>query len=116
MKIAEYTQIDMKIIEEEVVVDDLNEFGEYIGNHKEIIKKRVPVMGLLWRDATDEEEKELIKQQFYSQSEDSETQQLYGFSTMQVLDEFGNVYEQYTGTDGIVHSRLVESYTGELFK
>lgn len=55
MRIAEYKQIDIEIITNEIEVDDFNEDGEVIGTHAETITKEVPVMGMVYRDATEEE-------------------------------------------------------------
>lgn len=56
MRIAEYKQIDTKIVENIVTVDDYNDDGEIIGQHEETIRKEIPVMGMVYRDATPEEE------------------------------------------------------------
>lgn len=57
MRIAEYTQIDTKIVQEEVIIpaqydDDGNVISE---ERMKIVKKEVPVMGMVYRDATPEE-------------------------------------------------------------
>lgn len=57
MRIAEYKQIDTRIVYTEVVVpaqydDDGNVISE---ERMKIVKKEVPVMGMVYRDATPEE-------------------------------------------------------------
>ncbi len=37
------------------MVDDINEQGEIIGQHSETVTREVPVMGMVYRDATPEE-------------------------------------------------------------
>lgn len=63
MRIGEYKQIDIEIITNEIEVDDFNEDGEVIGTHTETITKEVPVMGMVYRDMTEEEIAEMQKQQ-----------------------------------------------------
>lgn len=58
MRIAEYKQIDAEIIENTMLVDDLDENGEVIGQHEVTITEEKPVMGLVYRDMTAEEEAE----------------------------------------------------------
>ena len=58
MRVAEYKQIDVNIITEEIEVDDVNEMGEVIGYHTETITKEVPIMGMVYRDETEEEKAE----------------------------------------------------------
>lgn len=59
MRIAEYKQIDTKVVTETIMVADLNEDGELTGTeHEEIVTKEVPVMGLVYRDSTPEEDAE----------------------------------------------------------
>lgn len=58
MRIAEYKKIDTRIITNTIMVDDYNEQGEVIGQHEETITKEVPVMGMVTRDMTPEEEAE----------------------------------------------------------
>lgn len=55
LRIGEYKQIDTRYENLTVLVDDYNEQGEIIGQHAEIITKAVPVMGMVYRDATPEE-------------------------------------------------------------
>lgn len=56
MKIAEYKQIDTKVVTNTIMVDDYDtETGENIGSHEETVTKEVPVMGVVYRDATTEE-------------------------------------------------------------
>lgn len=55
-RIAEYKQIDTKVVTETVVMNDHDDYGEVIGHHEEIITKEVPVMGVVYRDATPQEE------------------------------------------------------------
>lgn len=55
MKVAEYKQIDTQTITNTILVDDVDEAGEVIGQHEETITKEVPVMGMVYRDATAEE-------------------------------------------------------------
>lgn len=63
MRIAEYKQISSEEITSTILVDDLNDDGEVIGQHEETIVKTVPVMGMVYRDATPEEEAEAARQQ-----------------------------------------------------
>lgn len=58
MRIAEYKQIDTQVVESTIMVDDIDENGEIIGQHEETIRKGIPVMGMVYRDATAEEEAE----------------------------------------------------------
>lgn len=55
MRIAEYKQIDSETITNTILVDDVDEAGEVIGSHEEVITKTVPIMGMVYRDATAEE-------------------------------------------------------------
>ena len=55
MRIAEYKQISSETITTTILVDDIDEAGEVIGQHTESITKTVPVMGMVYRDATPEE-------------------------------------------------------------
>lgn len=61
MRIAEYKQIDTEVIENTILVDDTNEDGEVIGQHEEVVTKEVPVMGMVYRDMTEEEVAEYEK-------------------------------------------------------
>lgn len=57
MRIAEYKQIDTQIVEDIVTVDVYDELGiTIIGTREEVIRKEVPIMGMVYRDATPEEE------------------------------------------------------------
>lgn len=58
MKIAEYKQIDTRIETNTTIVNDYNEDGEVVGQHEETVTKEVPVMGLVYRDSTPEEDAE----------------------------------------------------------
>ena len=65
MRIAEYKQIDTRIVYTEVVVpaqydDDGNVISE---ERMKIVKKEVPEMGMVYRDATPEEIAEFERQQ-----------------------------------------------------
>lgn len=63
-RIAEYKQIDTKVITETIMVADLNEDGELTGTeHEETVTKEVPVMGLVYRDSTPEEDAEAERMQ-----------------------------------------------------
>lgn len=61
MRIGEYKQIDAKTIENTIMVDDYDDNGEVIGQHEETVTKEVPIMGMVYRDATEEEEAEMQK-------------------------------------------------------
>lgn len=67
MRIAEYKQIDTKIEEYTVTIPDENDKeGNIISEeHEEIRTRTVPVMGMVYRDMTEEEiaELEMRKQQ-----------------------------------------------------
>lgn len=63
MRIAEYKQIDTKVVTETVIVDDYDDYGEVIGQHEETVNKMVPVMGLVYRDSTPEEDAEAERMQ-----------------------------------------------------
>lgn len=64
MRIAEYKQIDTKIVTSTIMVDELNEDGELTGTqHEETITKEIPVMGMVYRDMTPEEEAEVLRAQ-----------------------------------------------------
>lgn len=56
MRIAEYKQIDTQIIRESILDDNGMETGEFT-------EKVVPVMGMVYRDMTSEEEAEMLRQQ-----------------------------------------------------
>ena len=60
MKIAEYKQIDTKIEEYTVVIPpEYDEEGNVIiEEHNEIRAREVPIMGVVYRDMTPEEEEE----------------------------------------------------------
>lgn len=56
MRIAEYKQIDTKTIEETITTVALDENGIPTGEeHEQIVTKEVPVMGMVYRDMTEEE-------------------------------------------------------------
>ena len=57
MRIAEFKQIGVKTVTEVVKVDDVVD-GEVVTFHEETVTKEVPVMGMVYRDATPEEEAE----------------------------------------------------------
>lgn len=59
MRIAEYKQIDTKIVNETITIYD-EETGE---ESEKVIEREVPVMGMVYRDMTEEEEAELAKAQ-----------------------------------------------------
>lgn len=61
MRTAEYKQIGTKIIDEKIIVPaQYDEEGNVtVEEHTEIIQKEVPVMGMVYRDATPEEEAEM---------------------------------------------------------
>lgn len=63
MRIAEYKQIDTEVIENTILVDDIDENGEVIGQHEETVTKEVPVMGMVYRDMTEEEVKAYEEEQ-----------------------------------------------------
>lgn len=62
MKIAEYKQIDSRIVVETVMVDDIVN-GEIVGQHQEMISKQIPIMGMVYRDCTSEQEAAAITEQ-----------------------------------------------------
>ena len=64
MKIAEYKQIDVEVIEETVIVVDTDGNGEVIGEHEEVVTKEIPIYGTVYRDMTDEEVAEIEKVEF----------------------------------------------------
>lgn len=61
MRTAEYNQIDTRIVYTEVVVPaQYDDDGNIISEERiETIQKEVPVMGMVYRDATPEEEAEM---------------------------------------------------------
>lgn len=59
MRTAKHKQIDTKTVQETIVIYD-EETGE--GTEK-VIEKEVPVMGMVYRDMTPEEEAEYLKAQ-----------------------------------------------------
>jgi hypothetical protein len=61
MKIAVYKQIDTKIVDTEIVVPaQYDDDGNIISDERiETIRKEVPVMGMVYRDATAEEVSEM---------------------------------------------------------
>lgn len=61
MRIAEYKQISTETITNTISVDDYNENGEIIGQHTETVTEEKPIMGLVYRDATAEEEAEAAR-------------------------------------------------------
>ena len=61
MRIAEYKQISTEIITDTILVDDHNENGEVIGSHTETVTEEKPIMGLVYRDVTAEEESEAAR-------------------------------------------------------
>lgn len=69
MKITEYKQIDTRY--EEVQMPVLDEEGNETGEFQ-TIRKAIPVMGMVYRDATDEEEAEMLKAQAEMQTEQTE--------------------------------------------
>lgn len=65
MTVAEYKQIDERIEEYEVTIPaEYDEEGNVISEeHEEIRTRTVPVMGMVYRDMTEEEIAEMQKQQ-----------------------------------------------------
>lgn len=64
MRIAEYKQVDTKTIEETITTVALDENGIPKGEeHEQIVTREVPVMGVVYRDMTAEEEAEYLKAQ-----------------------------------------------------
>lgn len=55
MKIAEYKQINTEVVREQIF--EVDENGEQI---ERTIEKEIPVMGVIYRDATPEEEAEAL--------------------------------------------------------
>ena len=70
MRIAEYKQIDTKTVTEVIKVDDVVD-GEVVTWHEETVHKEIPVMGMVYRDATPEEEAEAARQQAEIEAEES---------------------------------------------
>lgn len=70
MKIAKYEQISTKIVTETIKVDDVVD-GEVTGFHEELVTREVPVVTLIHRDMTPEEEAEALKAQ--AEAEAAET-------------------------------------------
>ena len=56
MRMAEYKQVSTEIVKHTVVVDDYDENGEKTGEHEETVEREVPVMGMVYRDSTPEED------------------------------------------------------------
>ena len=65
MKIAEYKQIDEHIEEYETIIPaEYDEQGNIIvEEHKEVHTRTIPVMGMVYRNMTEEEIAEIQKQQ-----------------------------------------------------
>lgn len=61
MRIAEYKQIDVERIEETKTVVDYNEYGDAVGEHEETVIVEKPIMGMVYRDMTPEEEAEALR-------------------------------------------------------
>lgn len=55
MKIGEYKKISEEIVENIVMVDDFDAEGNIIGQHEETVRKVIPVMGIVYREMTEEE-------------------------------------------------------------
>lgn len=65
MRIAEYKRIDTRI-EKRIVHHDIydEETGEITGGYdEEIVTKEIPIMGMVYRDATPEEEAQYAAEQ-----------------------------------------------------
>lgn len=71
MRIAEYKQVDTKVVEEIISVNEYNEDGEIIGQHGETITKEVPVMGMVYRDSTPEEDAEMEAERIRIEEEEA---------------------------------------------
>ena len=56
MRLAQYKQISTEIAKSTIVVDDYDENGEKTGEHEEMVEREVPVMGVVYRDSTPEED------------------------------------------------------------
>lgn len=63
MKISEYKELYMQRTETVKSVDDYDEEGNIIGKHDETVVIEKPVMGLVVRDATPEQEAEQARAQ-----------------------------------------------------
>lgn len=59
MRIGEYKQIDVEIVESTIMVDEYDANGNVVGRHEETVTKETPVMGMVYRDMTPEEEAEM---------------------------------------------------------
>ena len=105
MKIAEYKQIDTKIVEEEVLIPadyEQNENGETVmvtPEHTETIRKEVPIMGMVYRNATPEEEAEALAAQA-----EAERQEALREPT---LDERMNAVEEHNAEQDLTIDDMV---------
>ena len=63
MKIADYMQISTENVKYTIVVDDYDENGEITGRHEETVIRDMPVMGIVYRDMTTEEEAAALAEQ-----------------------------------------------------
>lgn len=63
MRIAEYKRIGTEYETDTIMVDDYDEEGNVIGQHEETVTKETPRMGMVYRDMTEEEEAEMLRQQ-----------------------------------------------------
>ena len=61
MRIAEYKQIDTKIVEKAIIIPaQYDEEGNVtVEEHTETVRKEIPVMGMVYRDAAPEEEAQM---------------------------------------------------------
>lgn len=63
MRIAEYKKTGTETVTETVIVEDYNEDGELVGTHEETVTREIPIMSVVYRDMTAEEEAEAAAQQ-----------------------------------------------------
>lgn len=61
-KVAQLMQVSTKIERKTITVDDYGETGEIIGSHTEVVEEEIPIMGIVYRDTTPEENAELERQ------------------------------------------------------
>lgn len=71
MRIAEYKRIDTRIETEVITVNDYDADDNVIGQHSETVTREIPVMGMVYRDATPEEEAEAARQQAEIEAEEA---------------------------------------------
>lgn len=100
MRISELVQTGTETITETVLVEDFNEDGELVGTHEEAVTREIPIMSMVYRDMTPEEEAEVLAQQ--AQAEE------YERTRPRTVEEKLDALMEYMGVKGVWNGNVFE--------